>query len=148
LLNGLFYGGKLNATVARYRQGPVITVGYTGSKFWDKREPLRGNYGGDIVGSGHTEMRETYEYRSDDSSRESWQAKEMAALPELLTDDEGRFTNIDGSVAPVVHQFDRFGVPIFGWVAEFGRKRKIDIPIEGTNHRYLKTSDVLVCGKS
>ena len=71
----------------------------------------------------------------------------MAILPEFLTDAEGRFTNIDGSVTPVVHQFDRFGVPIFSWVEAFGRKRKVDVPIDGLDHSYLHASDVIVCEK-
>lgn len=164
LLNSLYYAGKLNASVAKYRQGPVITVGHPGSIFWDTREPLKGNFGGAITGNGREELRETYKYRFDDIfcdrpgggtscvpppniTQDSWQAKEMAILPEFLTDAEGRFTNIDGSVTPVVHQFDRFGVPIFSWVEAFGRKRKVDVPIDGLDHSYLHASDVIVCEK-
>merc|ERR1712216_66430 len=111
-----------------YRQGPVITLGHPGSIFWRTREPLKGDFGGQITGAGHKELRESYKNDKGDTTRDSWQVTEMGALPELLTDDEGLFTNVDGSVAPVVHQFDRFGVPIFNWVRAFGEKRKMEIP--------------------
>ena len=88
-----------------------------------------------------------YTYRPDDTTRDSWQVQEMAQLPELLTDAEGRFTNIAGSAAPVVHQFDRFGVPIYAFVNAFGTKQKVDIPIAGADHSYLHASDVIVCEK-
>ena len=85
-LNYLVYSNALPyATLVPYRMGIVNTVGAEGS----------------IIRNRHT----------DGNVRRPFSTVPGQWLDPSygLTDNHGRFTNLDGSISPVVHQYDRYG---------------------------------------
>jgi hypothetical protein len=107
--NWLFYNGDLAEAVAiPHREGIVNTVGYEGSKIFEdnvkqnKEKGLDDSAANDAPFPGQTDR--------------TWISTEQFGL----TTEDGEFTNADGTVSAVVHQYDRLGLPFFTWMRNQG----------------------------
>lgn len=100
--NYLFYTGQFPyAKAIPHRTGIVHTVGVEGSILYKGHVALVENQPGPKV---------------DPSSQKYAGANDRKWIRSELIDEDGRFTNLDGTRSRVVHQFDRFGAPFQRWL--------------------------------
>ena len=102
--NWLFYNGDLKDAVAvKHREGVVNTVGFEGDKVFRDNEKRFKDQG----------VRDPHEQPLPGATNGTWISSEFG-----LTNEDGELTNLDGTISPVVHQYDRFG-PTFGvWMSK------------------------------
>lgn len=100
--NWLFYTGKIaNAVAIPIREGIVNTIGHEASLIFEAH----------IANGLAQNFTESYARHVMDlkgATSKSWIGPEYG-----LTDEDGFFTNKDGSRSPMVHQFDRLGLIAF-----------------------------------
>lgn len=103
--NYLYYTGQLPfATAIRNREGIVNTVGVEGAQLWHaKRKRLEAE-------QGLTEQ-QAASVPYPGANANTWIGTEFN-----VTDAEGYFTQYDGERSRVVHQFDRYGRTMGGWL--------------------------------
>ena len=102
--NWLFYKGDLKDAVAvKHREGVVNTIGYEGSVLLRAKEER-------LKRDNITMDANSYPYPG--ATSRTWISTDFG-----LTNEDGEITNFDGSVSPVVHQFDRFGAALERWVS-------------------------------
>jgi hypothetical protein len=107
--NYLFYTGKLPyATAIPPRTGIVNTVGVDGGKVWKQHKQKR-----------DAKTRATDAFDGVTPGTKGWIGP-VDFLDYRLTDEDGYFINVDGTRSRVIHQFDRFGSPIFAWMRKNG----------------------------
>jgi hypothetical protein len=104
--NWLYYNGDLeNAVAIKHRQGLVNTVGFEGNKIYEnhcKKNREKGlKYPESIPFEG--------------ASKDTW-----------ISDS---FGNLDGSISPVIHQYDRLGIPFQSWLETLERSWENDARI-------------------
>jgi hypothetical protein len=102
--NWLFYNGDLgpDAVAIPNREGIVNTVGFEGDKiFQAHRSKMYAMNASDP---------ETAPYEG--ASEQTWASPEKYGI----VNENGEFTNFDGSVSAVIHQFDRLGLPFIFWL--------------------------------
>ena len=104
--NWLFYSNQLkNAKAIRNREGIVHTVGYEGNQI------RKANVRDYMLHMDITEDEANkIPFRGDDGV--NWLSIEEFGL----TNKEGKLTNYDGSISPVVHQWDRLGAQFVKWI--------------------------------
>ena len=104
--NYLFYTGQLPyAKAIQPRSGIVNTVGVDGAKINKQtKEKEKGNRDSDAY---------------DNVSGKGWIGP-VDFLNYTLTDEDGYFTNIDGTRSRVIHQYDRFELPLEKWLQKNG----------------------------
>lgn len=103
--NWLFYNGDLeNAVAVKHREGIVNTVGFEGDKIFRKKVKQDTEEGAKDADA------KPYPGAND----RTWISSEEYEV----TDEDGEFTNYDGSVSSTVHQYDRFGIPFLHWIAK------------------------------
>ena len=90
----------------KHREGVVNTVGYEGSKIFVDNEKRFKEKG---VENPHDQPLPGATDRTWISSQEFG-----------LTNEDGEFTNLDGTISPVVHQYDRFGPTFNSWMRSKG----------------------------
>jgi hypothetical protein len=102
--NWLYYNGDLkNAVAIKHRQGLVNTVGFEGNKIYENHCKKNREKGLLYPESIPFEGASNYTWISDHFG---------------LTNQEGKFTNMDGSISPVIHQYDRLGIPFQSWLEQ------------------------------
>ena len=142
LLNSMYYRGDIkNAEVLKYREGPVMTVGFPSSIFLKKYEDSnftlpdhRTCYKETLM----TDLSKSSVEVSNDTNLTAWQIQDFVRLQpdlfakvlKLVNGWDFAFMNNDGKPAAVVHQYDRFGVPFF-WDANQGASGVWMKPIVG-----------------
>jgi hypothetical protein len=112
--NWLFYNGDLEGAVAvKFREGIVNTVGFEGDKIFrenEKRHQDEGDRHPDVQPFPGATLR-------------TWISTDYG-----ITNEDGEFTNLDGTVSPVIHQYDRLGPPFQRWLQHMDFSRD-----DGTN---------------
>ena len=99
--NYVFYANKLPfAKAIPFRTGIVNTVGSIGGEIFE-----------DLRARGE----ENYHFPGKNGN--DWLGK-VDFLSFRLTNSEGLFLNEDGSISPIIHQYDRFGPILSTWLAK------------------------------
>jgi hypothetical protein len=94
--NWLFYNGDLKDAVAvKHREGVVHTVGVEGAMISTANEDYFRKKG---VENPHVQP-------FPGASNRTW----MSSKKFGVTNEDGEITNLDGTISPIVHQYDRFG---------------------------------------
>jgi hypothetical protein len=106
--NWLFYsGGLANAVAVKNREGIVSTVGVDGSLVFNAHKKQ-------FMETGVSEQEAaSIPYPA---SAGTW----ISSQQYDLTNEKGEFINFDGTVSAVVHQWDRFGLPLIEWLKNQG----------------------------
>jgi hypothetical protein len=120
--NWLFYNGDLKDAVAvKHREGVVNTVGVEGSIIFRDNEKHFKEKG----------VKDPLKEPFPGASSRTWISSQEFGL----TNEDGEFTNLDGTISPIVHQYDRFG-PTLKWFLR-GTSVFVDdsakIPDDGTD---------------
>jgi len=103
--NWLFYNNDLpNAVAIPNRDGIVNTVGFEIDKIFQKKNEH-------FAAQGMTENK-AYSQPFEGSSEKTWISSSIYGL----TDEEGYFTDNDGSRSRVIHQWDRGAWPLIQWM--------------------------------
>ena len=104
--NWLFYNGDLKDAVAvKHREGVIHTVGVEGAKISKNNTNYFREKG----------VKEPHKEPYPGAGDRTWISSEFG-----LTNEDGEFTNFDGTISPVVHQFDRLGLPFIDWMQNKG----------------------------
>ncbi|KAI2502662.1 hypothetical protein MHU86_11787 [Fragilaria crotonensis] len=105
--NWLFYNGDLKDAVAvKHREGVVNTVGVEGSNIFRANEKQSKEKG----------VKNPLKEPFPGASSRTWISSQEFGL----TNEDGEFTNLDGTISPVVHQYDRFGPTLKWFLARSG----------------------------
>jgi hypothetical protein len=110
----LFYNGELEDAVAiKHREGIVHTVGFEGANLSRENEQR------------HKDEGDQYpeEQPFPGATNRTWIATYYG-----ITNEDGKLTNFDGTVSPVVHQYDRLGLAFDSWLKTMDFSRD-----DGTN---------------
>jgi hypothetical protein len=100
--NWLFYNGDLKDAVAvKNREGVVNTVGFEADVVFRDNEKRYREKG----------VADPHEQPFPGATSRTWISTEFG-----LTNEDGEFTNFDGTISPVVHQFDRLCGPFYNWM--------------------------------
>jgi hypothetical protein len=106
--NWLFYNGDLKGAQAiRHREGIVHTVGYESDKIF------QGNIK-KLMAEKNLTYDEAYHSPIPGQNDHTWISSDIYKL----TDEDGYFTNFDGSRSLVVHQWDRAAEPFIRWMTK------------------------------
>jgi hypothetical protein len=102
--NWLFYNGDLKDAVAvKHREGVVHTVGVEGAMISTANEDYFRKKG----------VEEPHEQPFPGASNRTWISSKKFGM----TNEDGEITNLDGTISPIVHQYDRFGAQLV-WFLE------------------------------
>jgi hypothetical protein len=114
----LFYNGELEDVVAiKLREGIVHTVGFEGANIFRENEQRHKD-----EGDQHPDVQPF-----PGATLRTWISTDYG-----ITNEDGEFTNLDGTVSPVVHQYDRLGPAFQRWLHHMDFSRddgtNLDIP--------------------
>jgi len=125
----LYYTGQLKELPAKavpHRTGVVHTVGYEGDVIYRKHVKTYGNDGGRANDHNYAGANFPRTWISPENAKvEDSHSGGAARSSVSLINKNGLFTNFDGSVSPVIHQFDRLGPPYQRWLNQNAEKLEI-----------------------
>jgi hypothetical protein len=107
--NYLYYTNKLkNARAYPHRTGPIHVIGFEAAGIYKKAEAESEEQG--------MELTQTPSFYVKDKKWNEWLPQKFGNITDPKT---GLITNMDGTISAQVHQYDRFGGLISGWLNNF-----------------------------
>jgi len=107
--NYLFYTNKLkNARAYPHRTGPINVIGFEAAMIYEKAADEADEQG--------IKLTETPSFYVKDKKWNEWLPQKFGNITDPKT---GLITNMDGTISAQVHQYDRFGRLISGWLSNF-----------------------------
>jgi hypothetical protein len=110
----LFYNGELEDAVAiKHREGIVHTVGFEGANLSRENEKRHKDEGD----------QDPHMQPFPGATNRTWISTDYG-----ITNEDGKLTNFDGTMSPVVHQYDRLSLAFDSWLKTMDFSRD-----DGTN---------------